>query len=101
MEDQIKDINEHKKSISELCDKAHNHSAIHREEILSSKVCGCFFCLHMFRPEDIEDWIDIQYYKDAQTAICPKCGIDAVIGDESGYKINFEFLYVMNAYWFG
>jgi hypothetical protein len=35
-----------------------------------------------------------------QTAICPRCGIDSVIGDESGYPVTREFLAAMKAHWF-
>lgn len=84
----------------QICEEAHIHSMLHREEIEASKICGCFFCMHIFSPEEIKEWIDVQHRQDPQTAICPKCGIDAVIGDRSGYEINFEFLYSMNSYWF-
>lgn len=35
-----------------------------------------------------------------QTALCPKCGSEAVIGDKSGYPINAGFLGRMNEAWF-
>ena len=35
-----------------------------------------------------------------QTAICPFCGIDSVIGDRSGVPITKEFLSGMNQVWF-
>jgi hypothetical protein len=27
---------------------AHGHCAKHRQEILASKICGCFYCLELF-----------------------------------------------------
>jgi len=75
--------------------KAHNHSSKHRAEILSSERCGCFYCLKTFDPSEIQDWLD-----DEQTALCAKCGIDAVIGSESGFPITKEFLGEMHKYWF-
>jgi len=33
-------------------------------------------------PNEIQDWTD-----DGDTALCPKCGIDSVIGSVSGYPI--------------
>lgn len=30
--------------------KAHRHSIRHREEVLGSELCGCFYCLHIFSP---------------------------------------------------
>ncbi|MCE7962609.1 MAG: hypothetical protein DYH05_08955 [Acidobacteria bacterium ACB1] len=50
---------------------AHKHSSNHREEILSSNI-----------------------------VLCPKCGIDSVIGSNSGYPINDEFLRRMRSHWF-
>lgn len=49
-----------------------------KEEIKLSKKCGCFFCLYIFNPSEIEDWCD-----KGETALCPKCGIDSVLGDYS------------------
>jgi hypothetical protein len=37
---------------------------------------------------------------DAQTALCPRCGSEAVLGDKSGYPINAGFLTRMNEAWF-
>lgn len=74
---------------------AHAHSSDHRVQVLASKACGCFYCRRTFSPEEIGEWID-----DDQTALCPKCGIDSVIGDRSGYQLSDEFLRAMRARWF-
>ena len=74
---------------------AHKHSSNHRKEILSSEVCGCFYCLEIYPPSEIQDWVD-----DNQCALCAKCGIDSVISSASNYQINKEFLNAMNEYWF-
>ena len=37
----------------------------------------------VFKPADILEWTD-----DDQTALCPNCGIDSVIGDKSGYPVT-------------
>jgi ribosomal protein S18 acetylase RimI-like enzyme len=34
------------------------------------------------------------------TAVCPYCGIDSAIGDNSGYPIIVEFLKKMHQHWF-
>lgn len=75
--------------------EAHKHSANHKRELLKSKICGCFFCGKIFPPTEITDWID----KD-QTALCPHCTIDAVIGESSGSPLTKEFLEKMRDYWF-
>ncbi|MBO6899645.1 MAG: cytoplasmic protein [Shimia sp.] len=74
---------------------AHKQSIRHRTQIEVSTICGCFFCLSVFRPSEISEWCD-----DDQTALCPNCGIDSVIGAASGYSIEEEFLTEMNQYWF-
>ena len=79
---------------------AHTHSANHRVEIESSRFCGCFYCLSIYPPTTIVEWTDQNEAGIGQTAICPSCGIDSVIGDESKYPMTKEFLLEMKRYWF-
>jgi hypothetical protein len=74
---------------------AHDWSSYHRETLRESDVCGCFYCLAVFPPSEIEDWTD-----DDDTALCPKCGIDSVIGSVSGYSTERQFLRKMHDHWF-
>jgi hypothetical protein len=67
---------------------AHKHSIRHRQELEASESCGCFYCLAIFEPSSLEDWVD----EGDSTALCPQCGIDSVIGSASGYPITREFL---------
>lgn len=75
---------------------AHRRSSYHREEILFSNMIGCFHCLYISEFKDIKEWIDR-----GQTAMCPACGIDSLIGDKSGFPITSDFLSEMQDYWFG
>ena len=79
---------------------AHKHSIRHRAEIEASAVCGCFYCKKTFAPSEIEDWTDTRNPVSEQTALCPRCGIDSVIGDKSGFAITPEFLAEMHKAWF-
>lgn len=79
--------------------KAHRHSIQHREEVLGSELCGCFYCLHIFPPSEIVRWCDGEKEMGA-TALCPQCGIDSVIGAKSGYDITKDFLQKMHDHWF-
>jgi hypothetical protein len=79
--------------------RAHRHSIRHRAEVLASEACGCFYCGCIFSPDRIERWID-ESEGVGQTAMCPDCGIDSVIGSESGYPITAEFLGAMRSHWF-
>jgi acetone carboxylase gamma subunit len=54
----------------------------------------------MFPPDEIEDWVD-ELEGVGQTALCPNCGIDSVIGSASGYSITTDFLENMKRHWFG
>ncbi len=86
----------------EIADKngPHSHSANHRKEIECSKQCGCFYCLEVYSPGKIDEWVDEDENDLGTTALCPQCGIDSVIGDASGYPITKEFLKDMYRYWF-
>jgi hypothetical protein len=75
---------------------AHQHSDHHREALLQSHLCGCFYCLKIFPPSDITEWLG----DTGDCAFCPSCGIDSVIGDHAGYPITKEFLHAMREYWF-
>lgn len=77
--------------------RAHKHCIENRVEVEASVLCGCFYCMSIYPPSEIEGWIDDQ---EALTADCPRCGIDAVIGSASGFPITSEFLNVMNEHWF-
>jgi dihydrofolate reductase len=79
--------------------RAHQHSSRHRDKILQSDICGCFYCTRAFPPQEITKWIDRENGV-FTTALCPKCGIDSVIGSQSGFPITEEFLEEMRRYWF-
>lgn len=80
---------------------AHRHCGGHRAELLASDVCGCFYCLETFAPAEILEWVDEDKAGVGKTALCPRCGIDSVIGSRSGLPTDREFLSRMQTYWFG
>lgn len=74
---------------------AHKFSANHQEQLKCDSICGCFDCLAIFHPNEIEHWVaDL-----LGTALCPYCNIDTVIGSSSGYPITATFLKAMHEYW--
>jgi hypothetical protein len=81
---------------------AHQHVNNNRIELSQSEKCGCFFCLNVFSPQEIFEWVDGLTEEDevGTTALCPKCGIDAVIGAASGLALTEDFLQAMRRYWF-
>ena len=80
--------------------KAHEHSSNHRAEIVVSGLCGCFYCRTQFAPSKIVEWVDEDASGVGQTALCPNCGIDSVIGDRSGYEPSKDLLTRMYEHWF-
>ena len=46
-----------------------NHSAL-----AQARVAGCYACLSVFAPEQVVRWTF-----DDTTAVCPHCGVDAVL----------------------
>jgi hypothetical protein len=73
--------------------RAHEHAKRNRKEIRASGVCGCFHCISMFPPSHVKRWLQ-------QTAFCPHCNVDAVIGGASGFPITADFLTEMQRVWF-
>jgi hypothetical protein len=67
--------------------EAHNHCRYHKPSLMNDEKCGCFYCLKIFSPAEISEWWD-----DGNTAICPYCGIDSVIGESCGYPITTDLL---------
>jgi hypothetical protein len=73
---------------------ASEHSLNNRDSIMKSLYCGCYSCFRTFHVSYIKEFID-----DDQTAICPYCEVDAVIGDHTGYPIeDITFLEHMSLY---
>lgn len=72
----------------------HKHSYGNDIEIMSSSLCGCFYCGKLFKPSKIKDFIK---EKDNQrTAHCPYCGVDSVISDFAVSNLNSEILKEMH-----
>jgi len=78
---------------------AHKHSLYNREELLQSEVCGCFGCMRIFSPEKIKEWVDKDENNVGETALCPFCGMDSVMGDKSEFPMVKGFLKKMYEYW--
>ena len=94
--DEIRRALDERKSVGGPLVEAHAHCANHREELEASDLAGCFYCCGVFSSGIIDEWTD-----DDTTALCPKCGIDSVIGDASGHPVNdVKFLKEMNGLWF-
>lgn len=78
-----------------MVDKAHPHRTNNLAALCRSAVSGCFYCLAIYPPSEITEWID-----HGNSALCPKCGIDSVLAADSGYPITTAFVTKMYARWF-
>ena len=75
--------------------ESHKYCTGNKEQLKSDAVYGCFYCLKIFSPKEIEMWLARE-----GTALCPYCCVDSVIGESSGFPITKKFLKKMNEYWF-
>lgn len=76
--------------------KAQNFSINNKSALLKDQQqCGCYYCLTIFSSTEIKEWTDYD-----NTAICPYCKIDSVIGESSGFPITKEFLTRMRERYF-
>ena len=88
--------------------QAHGYCVQNQSALAQSKLCGCFYCITIFTPGDIDTWYgEKNPVKNSTpealsaTASCPNCGIDSVLGDTSGFPITESFLIAMYEQYFG
>ena len=77
--------------------KIHKLSSNHKKLLMKEDICGCGYCVSIFNPKLITDWIEDE---NDLTAICPYCGIDSVIPKHFDYELNKELLKEMRGYFF-
>lgn len=59
-----------------LFNHLHKNSMRNADVLARSSALGCFYCLEWFGFDEIQEWVH-----EEPTALCPKCGIDSVLGD--------------------
>jgi hypothetical protein len=74
--------------------RLHRHTRANRMELEASEVCGCIACERIYFPSEIVRWVD------EETAVCPHCGVDAVVGSASGIPIMPGVLRRAHERWF-
>jgi hypothetical protein len=84
----------HKCGDEPLLETAHRQSLRNRPLLSSGGACGCFYCLKTFDASEVVRWVH-----DDWTALCPRCGIDAVLSSKV-CSITPAFLHSMHAHWF-
>ena len=71
---------------------AHKKCRRNRESLKKSKKCGCFYCLRIFKPDEIKEWAV------GGDAICP-CMIDSILASHD-IKITKKLLKEMHKRFF-
>lgn len=80
----------------------HRASTGHRETLATTSRAGCFHCGSIFSPTEIHKWTDKPAAGGpSTTALCPYCGIDAVLPEAASIAIAPALLGAMREYWFG
>lgn len=80
-------------SVYHLASKA---AYANKKEIEVSTFCGCFFCCDSYNAYTVSEFTTRD-----ESALCPKCGVDAVIPDKSGLKVtNAKLLLDLHKFWF-
>ena len=75
--------------------KLHAYSSHNKKLIDIADKCYCFYCKSSMEQSEIQNYID-----DGQTALCPKCEIDAIIPDSIDDTVDEQIISEMNEYWF-
>ena len=57
--------------------KLRARSIHNRGSLCDSDLCGCYFCLKIFKPDEISKWTDGD-----DTAVCPYCDSESVIAQD-------------------
>ena len=75
--------------------EASEYSIYHKTALEASEMAACYECLQVFPVAEISEFTDA-----GETALCPFCGIDAVLPDTAGYPFTQEMLEALHEYWF-
>lgn len=86
------------------CEQLWAQSRRHRPAIEKSRIVGCFHCEQFFAPHQIVRWVgelEVAPGSALETALCPRCGVDAVLPEWNGvYPMGVALLRRMHWFWF-
>jgi len=82
-------------NVSNKLEALHEKSSNNKNLIANNVACGCFNCLKVFDGDAVVKFID----KNA-TALCPQCGVDAVIASDAKETVTFAMLTTMHKHYF-
>lgn len=65
-------------------EKASDATMYNKDVIQKSKYVACYHCIRVFEASHVHEFVD----EDDTTALCPHCGIDALLGDATCLPIH-------------
>lgn len=72
-------------------EEANQRSRLGRQDVdraaESKRLAGCFACQRMFAAAEV-----LEFLADPERALCPLCGVDAVLLDEPSFPVNGKML---------
>ena len=77
--------------LSEACEFSRNHRML----LTKSLMAACYYCQTQFKATSVSEFID-----KGMTALCPFCGIDAVLPEDSNFDLDPADLQALNEFWF-
>lgn len=63
--------------------------------LAKSEYAACYFCMEIYPAKEVIDFLATE-----DTALCPRCGIDSVLPDQSPYELTKENLLELHKFWF-
>jgi hypothetical protein len=75
----------------------HKLCIANKQQLMAAQRAGCFYCLKIFEPSEINYWVDD---KPSQSAVCPHCDVDAVLADDGSFAFTPELLKALNHQYF-
>ncbi len=85
--------------------RCHKHCTNNRGALAVSERAWCFYCEQEFSPAAVCEYVDEHPVAgadgdDGVTALCPLCGVDAVLPSAS-VRVSVDLLAAMRRRWFG
>ena len=71
--------------------EAHKFCSNHKKALLNDQKCGCFFCLKIFDPKEITDWIEDTEGVNGGFPIAKKIGLDYKSAAIAGLLHDFYY----------
>ena len=78
----------------------HTHCTANRKEVEASSRCACFYCQEVYCASEVYDFIVEPSLDFKETALCPRCGVDTVIGDATGIPFYKELMEKLHQHYF-